>query len=747
MLKEADHTANEAPPEPLNQEDFADAEEVKQYLNEYWAAEKDPKKLWATLADKEQEFFDAFARRGMFNITRLSFSQYFGTTTSTGVIGQWQTQSIAYGGENQELIEFSVNEYRSFVDQIINMACKNRPAFQAQAVNTDYKSLAQIEASDTMVTYFYEDSYGERKEREVVKIESLYGKSYTHITWDPDDGEIIEYTDQIPSEYGPVTVQKKGRAGKLIINRHYPWDVVCEPYRSEHDDHLWREIIMPKRAKVEMQARWPLYAKQIEQSTLVPSLYEYSIPGSDPMQQEPEGLAAVRIFYHAKTMALPEGRWCIFVNDVLVQDAPLPIDVIPVIPYMSCELHGTSFGISDLWNLIPLEQMQNQVMSDMATNLEAFGRPPLALVEGSDIDIDALANGQKIVFVPPGKDFEPKPIKFPEMPAFTLKAIDLFRHYKQSLSGLNAIARGDTSTNITSGAHAALYSQIAVEAQSDRQLALDLHRERNGNVIIEYLKKWAKHPQLVAVAGIDERSYMQYFQSKDWDGIHRVKIKTANPMLKTQSGRIQLVDLLKDFPGEPFKDPQQIIELIVSGQFKPMYSTTRTAEMRIRMENEKLLQSPQVQELPGQVDPNTGLLGPSQKSVPAVPVLITDNATAHIFGHLEVLNSPAAMNDPNILGAVLAHIAQHVDMARNGDGYLAQLINNPPPAQAGAPVQPPGGAPHPNGGPQPGTSGRGPSQSAVGQALKATASPDTADDSVSSLPKPATPPPNAANLS
>ena len=68
---------------------------------------------------------------GLFNITRLSFAQYFGTTNSMGIVGQWQTQSIAFGGENQELIELTVNEYRSFCDQIFNMACKNRPAFQA----------------------------------------------------------------------------------------------------------------------------------------------------------------------------------------------------------------------------------------------------------------------------------------------------------------------------------------------------------------------------------------------------------------------------------------------------------------------------------------------------------------------------------------------------------------------------------------------------------------------------------------
>lgn len=718
-----------------NTEEFAQLEDVQDYLAKFWANERDPDKLWGSLRDKEQEYFDACARRGLFNVARLSFSMYYGTTNTQGTYGQWQTQSVAYGGDNQELLEVSINEYRSFIDQITNMACKSRPAFQAQVINTDLGSLAQVNASDSLVTYFYEDVYGERKEREVVKIEELYGKAYTHVGWDPDDGEVIQYEEPVldPKTGMEHPVQKTGRAGKLTIDRLYWWDVVCEPYRSEFDDHQWRMLILPKRSKVEMQARYPIYAKKIEQSSLVPNLYEYSVPGCDPLQQEPLDLCAVRIFYYKRSMAMPLGRRCVFVNDVLVEDN-LPLDQpisttdVPLVPFMSCELHGTSFGISDLWNIMPLDQLQNQVMSDIATNLESFGRPSLALVEGSDVDIDALANGQKIVFVPPGKDSQPQPIKFPEMPSMSLKAIEMFRQFKQSLSGLNAIARGDTSTNITSGAHAALYSQIAVEAQSDRALALDLHRERVGNLIIELLKQHAKHPQLVAIAGIDERPYMEFFEREDWMGIKRVKIKTANPMMKNQAGRMQLIDLLKEFPGLPFKDPQQIVEFITSGVFKPMIESTRTSELRIRAENEILQDGPQVQQ---EQDPETGA---QMQKVPDVPVMMTDNAAAHIFGHLEVLNSPAARKNPAISGAVLAHIMEHVQIARTGDPYLAQILGNPGPEPQPGQMQ------------EEGNKGQPPQPEADKKRLakNSTSAADQEDDSVTKLPKPAEPPKGAA---
>src|SRR5690242_7472496 len=128
MQQPDEHVANSEPSQGAP-EQTPDEQEVLDILSKYWAAEKDGPAFWATCQDKEREFFDAYSRRGFFSITRLSFSMYFGTTNNQGTGGQWQTQSLSYGGSNEELIEFSINEYRSFCDQIFNMACKNRPAF------------------------------------------------------------------------------------------------------------------------------------------------------------------------------------------------------------------------------------------------------------------------------------------------------------------------------------------------------------------------------------------------------------------------------------------------------------------------------------------------------------------------------------------------------------------------------------------------------------------------------------------
>lgn len=721
----------------LNPDDYSEVEDVATILSGYWA-NKDGDELYGILRQKEEEFYTAAERRGLVPMCRTSYAQYYGLSNSSnsGPSGGFESQTISFEGENGELLAITINEFRSYCDQIFNMTTKNRPSFEAQAVNTDADSLSGVEAANQYLQYYFEQTYGERKEHEVVKIEGLHGKGWTHIEWDPDGGPDVQIDTQVPGppEAGgaPLTAKETVKSGEFIISALPWWRVIAEPYRSEFDIHLWRMVVFT-RSKWEMIARYPIKAKEIEGAGYEGSSREFAFPGSDPARRDSDDMLTCRIFYHARSGAVPRGRKVLFVGSVMVADEDLPIDDIPLIDLMSCELQGTSFGMSDLWNLIPLNQLKAQIMSDVATNIEAFGRPPLVLTEGSDIDLDALANGQKVVFKPRDTD-DPAPMKFPQIPDVTFKVFDLLRTLEQSISGLNAVFRGEPQSNITSGAMAALFDNRAIENQSPRQAALDLMRERIGNVLLQYLKRYATHPQLVAIAGEDERGYIESFTKEDLAGVHRVVVKTANPMLRSQAGRMQLAEILRQWPGQPISDPAQIIALITTGQWKPMYQETRASQLHIKTENEELMKGPPIQQVEQPPDPLTGMPTPPKQVVSTVAAVATENARDHIMGHLEVYYSPLAQRNPAVKDACMAHILDHVDVARNNDPYLAQILGLPAPQSAMQPAQDPNqGKPGQDQGP-----GASPSSDA--------SSPDQTDDSFGAqVPKPAKPPAQALN--
>lgn len=682
-------TADEAPENELNPDNYSDADEALDILSEYWAAQGE-QELYSTLCDKRNGYLDALMRLGFFQMQRLAYAQYYGLGCNGASGDQFETQSIWFSGEDGDSVTCRINEFRSLLDQIFNMTTKNRPSFQAQAINTDAVTLGQIEASDSIIKYYYEQVFGERKEKEVVKAEGIYGKAFTYLEWDPDGGPTIEIP-QPPKEspLGPMEQPpQQAKAGQFIIQRKFLWDVFNEPYRSEHDGHLWRTVI-DYRSRWEMIARYPLKARQIRDHEAVQNEWASFFPGYDAERAEDKDMVEVWTFLHEPCAALPKGRKAIFVGSTIVFDDPegLGIDVLPVVDFMSCELDGTCFGISDLWNLIPGQQMQDQLLSDMASIIEAHGRPAIAIVKGSDLDIDALANGAKVVGIN-SKDDMPQVIQPPTIPEMSPKLVEMFRKLNQSISGLNAISRGEADASVKSGTHAALYHAIAVEAQAPRQAALDLHRERVTNIILQFLKKYAKHPQLVAIAGEDERANLELFTADDIAHVHRVVIKTANPMMRTQAGRLQIAEMLRDWPGMPLKSPQEIIELITAGTFKQLTNPAHTQSIRVRRENALLSSAPPVQEIPGEVDPVTGMPGMPKKTVPTVPVFATDDHSQHINGHLEVLTSPDTLSNPQKMEAVFAHVMEHVDTWRTGDPGLAQLLGHMPPPQVGMPMDP-----------------------------------------------------------
>jgi len=253
----------------------------------------------------------------------------------------------------------------------------------------------------------------------------------------------------------------------------------------------------------------------------------------------------------------------------------------------------------------------------------------------------------------------------------------------QSVSGLNAVARGNAEASVKSGQHAALLHSIAIEAQSAMQLAVDSMDERIANLALRIVGDFAEYPLAISIAGVDERPYLTEVSKDRIAGISRVKVKTANPMMRTQAGRMELAQMLLQIPGV-ITDPAQIIEVLVSGQIKPLYQAPRAQLLRIRWENEILARGSEV------VGQPTGMMNPDgtpmmEDITPECPVLSTDNPKQHIEEHMTVLANPEGLHNSGIRQAVLTHVAWHLRVWRELDPALGMLLGFPAPP-------PPGGA-------------------------------------------------------
>jgi len=691
-----------------------DEEEKVPEAELYWAA-RSAKDVVAELNKKQAAYFDFAERNGFTAMWRYARSKYYGKDVDTG---EWVTQYVGTDGPQGELLRFRVNEVRSFSKQLITMAIGNRPAFECSATNSDYDSIGQAETADGVIEYVYQNEYGERKERKTVERAVIFGKGATWCNWDANGGELVDEpvfrvlpdhskAPALDPETGEQ-LMRQVRSGKIVLKSLAPWDYFCEPTIEDEDEHLWKTV-RQRRSKWELAGRFPEHRKAI--LGMAP-LDEYAVEtlfGFDQMATNGDELI-VKHFYHAPSPALAgtkfeKGRYIVYVGDLPLLDLPLPYTRIPIVDLCPAEYLGTSLGYADSWDMCSVNDMQDQITSDIASNLSTFGRQCISAEEGTDFDADAIANGMRVLTRRPGTK-APEAVMLAAVPQASMPFLEYLGKRLQSLSGLNSVARGDPDASITSGTMAALFHSIALEYNSALQAAVDAHREQLANLILDILKQYASHPFVVRIAGADERPYLDTFTRDKLMGVRGVVVKTSNPMMRTQAGRLQLAEFALKIPGA-ITDPAQINEIVVSGQAKPLYDASRKRRMRIKWEDEQLLKSPPIateQPQPQPPLPNGMQPPPAMpyQHVPSVPVHWMDDHQRHIDQHYALLASREAAENPELWQAVNVHIEHHMKVWRETDPAklvavglkpfpMPQMMGPPgaPPQRASAPGKPP----------------------------------------------------------
>lgn len=696
----------------------------------YWAS-RAGSYLVTAVQSKERSYFDACERRGFKRMWSLAYAQYFGQDPSS--MSGWDTQQISFAGQDGEQVRFRINEARSMARQRIGMVTAEQAAFKCLALNTDYQSLASIETADTVVSYLYERCLPRRKEVDIVEGDEVLGFAFAWIRWDVDAGDEVTVqepammpdglTQQVDDRTGqPITVPKKKMSGAPVGSVIYPWECFGEPNSKEH---LWR-CVRERRSRWELMAQYPDLAEHIRG---VGVLDEYAVEaffGFDSPAATTDDVI-VKHFYHKRCKALPEGRYVGIVGDIILWDSACPMsEKLPIVEMCSARFIATAMGYADFWDLLSIQQVIDQMASDIATNVELHGRPSMYYDKGTDFDVKALANGQSVFAKLQGQD-PPGYVPPPQMSPIVEFALPYLHKRMESIAQLNSVVRGDPEGNITSGEMAALFHSMALEAQSPKQGALVDFRTEVANCILDLVQQNADAPFLVEVAGKDERPYLEEFTRQTLAGVKRVSVSISNAMLQSPAGRLQVWGQIKDLDDT---QKAKAIEMLTTGQWKPATRQSRTCELRIRWENEQLADGK------------------------PVTVMAGDNPFRHIPEHWAEFEARCAQleTNPQALQAILGHINEHLSHFGQQNPFLCAFLGFPDAASmimqmAGGrgptPAMARGEEPSnrdPNGMPLPaGVSGGAPSNSSSGEAAPT----QNRDRLGTKVPNPAKPPPEA----
>jgi hypothetical protein len=653
----------------------------------YWCERSDDS-LVADVKEKKRLYYEYALQHGFIDMWLAMMSEFYGRDPST--FSGFEASGIEFEGEDGELVRFRVNELHSYIRQTVTGATKERPSFKAGTLSTNYTAACQTEMVDTLANWAYEEFFGEKRERLLVERAELFATMWGWGRWDPDGGEVQQVQQQDPMT-GQTFVQEV-KTGEPVARVKCPWDVISDPTVEDEDDHAWR-IVRERRNKFELVAVYPEMRDQIKGATLDDEqAYELSFAFDNTLATDEDVL--VHHLYHDCDGVMPDGHYAVILGEHVLERGTLRErhrrGDMPLIPYQPEPMVGTSFGYSEAWDTLPIQQMTTQLTSDLATNLTAVARSLVVLPQGSEITPDQIASGVTALYVPSMED-KPVGLNLTQVAPGAFQFLDWLQKVHQVLAGQNSVTRGQPDENIKSGTMAALFHAIALEAGHIRAAAFNDFRRRMCMLLVDMMRDNAEGQFLAAVVGEDEERHLQYFEASVFEPVRDVYLETQNPMMRARSGILEMANFMKDIPGL-IKTPQQVVQAFTTGQVKPLYKSAAQEIRQVEQENSRLRQGPQVEEQPGpqpidpmtgmpQLDPMTGMLVPPpiERRVPEVPAKLTDNPWVHINEHL-------ADYDPNEAQEVTmardAHIEEHMRLYRKVPPDMAAIRGFAPVAPA-----------------------------------------------------------------
>lgn len=623
--------------------------------SKYWAA-SDVNEIANHILERKTEYLTFLENSTIMSELRNSFSMFFGNT------------AIDELDDGKTLM--TVNHYGSLIRALHTMVTQNRPAFEARATNSDYKTQSSVILANGLIDYYMREKKLEDLLKQACLLALYLREGWITVEWDTSLGE--------PYGVNPDT-QNTITTGDVKFSVYGILDVI----RQTQGSCNWH-IIRKSENKYDLAAKFPEVADEIlSQSSPVQERRRWTLSYIAETKLESDDVEVLTL-YHAKTPAMPAGRMTQIVGDTVLTDGPLPYNKPYIFAIKAADAYQTAFGHSPAMDLMPLQDALDTCFSIALSNINSFGVGSLISEKGT-LQVNQLREG--LVHLEHSKGSAPPSVlNLLQIPNEIFNFAESLINNQETISGVNAVARGDVPHQM-SGTAMALVAQQAITFSSGLQQSYNSMVESVGTALIQILQTYAQVPMVAQIAGKTKKSYLKEFKSDDLKGIAKVVVDAANAFTKTTAGKVEVANNLLN--SGLIKTPEQYLQVVSTGNLEPLVEHDQSKLMLIRQENEFLADGKEVQ------------------------ALIIDDHGLHVLEHSTVLSDPAVRQDPNILQVVLAHIDEHIQLDATRPPQLALMLKQqpvlqptepqmpaetPPPqdmfsAQVPEPAQPPKGAP------------------------------------------------------
>jgi hypothetical protein len=644
----------------------------------YFAADEADKAV-NYLNNKSTDWFQSITYNNYMDRIKRSFDAYHGNYFE-------QAHTISFGGEQGELVNLAINHYRNIADHMLNMVTSTRPAFQCRAVNTDRRSQIQASLGNGLLDYYMRERRLERYLKRATQYAIVLSAGYIKMEWDATKGEIYDYVE--PSEENITSydedenpLDENGRIlkpipvyqGDVTFKVLSPFDILFDSTKENYEDNEWilsRSFVN----RFSLSAKYPELKSEILKVE-TKDKKQGRILSTTPYDETED--IAVYEFYHKKTEAVPEGRYILYVSDeAVLEDTILPYKDIPIYRISATDILGTGFGYTSMFDLLGIQDAINTLYSTAFTNQSTFGVQNIVSPIGSNVKMNQISSGMTHIEYNPIQGAPnggaPQPLNLTNTPAEIFNFMQMLEKAMETISGMNSVVRGnaDQASNLRSGNALALVQSQALQFISGLQQSYIQMIEDVGTGLINLLKTFANAPRVASIVGTSNTVKLKEFSSKDIQDVNRVVVDVGNALTQTSAGRLEIANNL--LQQGLINSAEKYISVLTTGNLDVLIENEFNENLLIKDENERLINGEEI------------------------IAIALDKHDLHIREHRAVLSSQEMRRDQDLVERTLAHIQEHIDLLKNTDPALIQLIREQPLAP---PQGPPQGPPAPEAAP------------------------------------------------
>lgn len=579
-------------------------------------------------------YYNEMRRTGRMALYRNSFMNFY--------MGYIYRASMFKSGEQGELTRSFVNHERNILLHLKKITTRNKLTYKAQVRNSSANSAQAIQFANGLAErYASAEEYDlDPKGKQAVEDVLVFGESSLVGLWDRFKGK--------PVVQDPNTGQMYNEGDMEYFNVT-PIDHIINTAHQSRDLLQWR-VIRRWVNKYDWAAMYPKFKDQVVSLNDTESSYGTKLV---TLLRHDNETIPVFYFFHKTTPAVPKGRLLIMADPTTVfEDGPLDqgegkrgYDHIPVYDMVVTTMQGSPFGYTVAFDLIPQQQLYNEVFSAVATNNINFATQCVMTPKGSNIHYQNLASGMTLIEYDPKmgpNQGKPEALNLLHSAPESYTLLDKIRTNMEIVGGISAFERGQADESITSGQYAALVSTQSVIFNADLQSAYTHMMKACMTGTVKTIKKNMIGKKIARIVGSTSEPYLKEFQASDLQDIDSIDIDLVNPMLQTPAGKMNMADNM--MKTGLIKDAQQYIGVYTEGDLPMLYHRQETQLKLVKQENEELMKGTQFE------------------------CAVTDNHVMHILEHTAIIDTMEARLNPNTpyVIAALFHIQSHLNKLAGG---------------------------------------------------------------------------------